>query len=119
MKQLIKKFMTQKEFTIYRFLRLSVGFLILFGINSLYPQQIRWLHVGDLQAPVNEIGAEYEGEIPSGSGINNWFSWPAQYSLDQTTTRMKGLWIGCKNFNDPVENKLKIRAIKIICRPFC
>ncbi len=112
MKQLIKKFMTQKELTIYRFLRLSVGFLILFGINSLYPQQIRWLHVGDLQAPVNEIGAEYEGEIPSGSGINNWFSWPAQYSLDQTTTRMKGLWIGCKNFNDPVENKLK--SVKVI-----
>lgn len=89
-----------------------VGFLILGFTNSGYSQAIKWLHVGELQSPINEIGAEFEGEIPSGSGINNFFSWPSQYSLDQTTTRMKGVWIGCQSFNDPVEGKLK--SVKVI-----
>jgi hypothetical protein len=111
MKKIIQQTRNKKVFTMGRFLTLSIGILILFG-NSGYSQEIRWLHVGQLQSPINEIGAEYEGEIPSGSGINNFFSWPAQYSIDQTTTRMKGLWIGCKNFNDPVENKLK--SVKVI-----
>jgi hypothetical protein len=110
MKKLIQKLKIKKEFTISRFLILSIGFLILFGINSGYPQAIRWLHVGELQAPINEIGAEYENEIPTGN--TNFFSWPAQYSLDQNITRMKGLWIGCKNFNDPVEGRLK--SVKVI-----
>jgi len=89
-----------------------IGFWLLFGAQFILSQEIRWLHVGELQSPFNDIGAEYEGEIPSGAGINNFFSWPAQYSIDQTTTRMKGLWIGCKNFNDPVEKKLK--SVKVI-----
>jgi hypothetical protein len=111
MKKIIQQTRNKKVFTMGRFLTLSIGILILFG-NSGYSQEIRWLHVGQLQSPINEIGAEYEGEIPSGANINNFFSWPAQYSIDQTTTRMKGLWIGCKNFNDPVENKLK--SVKVI-----
>lgn len=86
------------------------GFLILGYTNSSYSQAIRWLHVGELQSPINEIGAEYEGEFPGGN--TNFYSWPAQYSLDQNTSRMKGLWIGCQSFNDPVEGRLK--SVKVI-----
>ena len=112
MKKIIQKFRNQKDFKRGKFLAFFIGFLILFGNNSGYSQAIRWLHVGDLQAPINEIGAEFEGEIPSGTNINNFFSWPAQFSIDQTTSRMKGLWIGCRSFNDPADNVL--RSAKVI-----
>jgi len=88
-------------------------FIILYfiGINSInLAQDIRWLRIGQLQTPINEIGAEYENEFPEGN--TNYFSWPALYGIDQNTCRMKGLWIGCKDFYDPVEKKLK--GVKVI-----
>lgn len=91
---------------------LIILLFLLIQNNKVSAQEIKWLRIGELQAPINEIGAEYEGEIPSGSTINNFFSWPVQYGIDQTTTRMKALWIGCKNFDDPVEKKLK--SVKVI-----
>lgn len=80
-------------------------------IQPVYSQSIKWLHVTDLQSPINEIGAEFEGEFNSLLNTN-YHSWPAQYSLDMNTLRMQGLWIGCKDFDDPVENKLK--GVKVI-----
>ena len=68
-------------------------------------QEIRWLRVGDLQSFVTDIGVEYEGQPTTGN--SNFLSWPALYSIDQNTLRGRLLWIGCKNFNDPVEKKLK------------
>jgi hypothetical protein len=87
--------------------------LILWVMSGAPPtpaQEIRWLRITELQSPINEIGAEYENEFPQGN--TNYFTWPAQYGIDptagdQNVARMKGLWIGCKNFNDPVEKKLK------------
>jgi hypothetical protein len=81
--------------------------LVLFSARA---QDIRWLRVGDLQSFVSEMGMEDEG---MGTGGNtNYSSWPALYSIDQNFCRMRLLWIGCKNFNDPVENKVK--TIKIV-----
>jgi hypothetical protein len=83
---------------------------ILSGVSSAYAQQIRWLRTGELQSFINEIGAEYESELSVGN--TNYFSWPAQYGIDQNTVRMQAVWIGCKNFDDPVEKKVK--SVKVI-----
>lgn len=84
-------------------------------VNVGHAQQIRWLRVSELQSYINDIGAEYEGQFNIGN--TDFFSWPAQYGHvldigDQTNARAKGLWIGCKNFNDPVEGRIK--SVKVI-----
>jgi len=63
----------------------------------------RWLRVSDLQTPVNNIGAIYEGEITTSN--TDFFHWPAAYGADQQTKRCDALWIGCRNYDDPVANK--------------
>jgi len=87
--------------------------LVLWGAHTTHAQQIKWLRVGDLQSFFNEIGAEYECEGPS---CTNHLDWPSQYGVGslvgQHNCRARGLWIGCKNFNDPVEGKIK--SVKVI-----
>lgn len=93
--------------------RLLLVFLLLTfsgAVESVMSQEIKWLRVAELQSFINELGAEFESEGTTGN--TNFFSWPAQYSIDQNTVRMKGLWIGAKNFDDPVEGKLK--SVKVI-----
>ena len=85
--------------------------LLLGGFKTNLAQDIRWLHVTNLQSPVNEIGSEYEGEFTSMQNTN-YMAWPAMYGLEQNIMRMIGFWIGCKDFNDPVEGKLK--SVKVI-----
>ncbi|MBN1155313.1 hypothetical protein JXB12_10390 [candidate division KSB1 bacterium] len=87
-----------------------ICFLSISLISGSHAQDIRWLRVGELQSPYNEVGAEYEVEFSNNT--SNYFSWPAQYSIDQTVTRMKCVWIGCTDFDDPVEKKVK--GVKII-----
>ncbi len=84
---------------------LTVALFILGLVSPGYAQTIRWLRVAELQTPVNEILGEYEGEFTQGN--TNFFSWPAQYSIDQNTNRCRTLWIGCRQFDDPVEGKVK------------
>jgi hypothetical protein len=93
-----------------RLISICLSVLIL-SINS-FSQNIRWLRVSELQSPLSETGAEYETQFNLPGTTSNFFSWPSQYSSDQTVTRMKGLWIGCRNFNDPVEQKVK--SVKVI-----
>lgn len=88
----------------------AIGVLILISTYTGYTQEIKWLRVTELQSFINEIGSEYENE--GATGNTNFFSWPAQYSIDQNTVRMRGLWIGCRNFDDPVEEKVK--SVKVI-----
>lgn len=87
-----------------------ICFLCVSIVHLSNAQDIRWMRVGELQSPYNEVGAEYEVEFSNNT--SNYFSWPAQYSIDQTVTRMKSLWIGCTDFNDPVEKKKK--GVKVI-----
>jgi hypothetical protein len=84
---------------------LTVAFFILDLVSPAHAQNIKWLRVAELQTPVNAILGEYEGEFTQGN--TNYFSWPAQYSIDQNTNRCKSLWIGCRQFDDPVEGKVK------------
>ena len=84
--------------------------LCLSALPSLQAQDVRWLRVSELQTFITDIGMEYETQGTTGN--LNYFSWPAQYSIDQNTVRSRLVWIGCKNFNDPVENKIK--SVKVI-----
>ena len=94
-----------------KFSILIIGLLILCSVHYTFAQRIRWLSVTQLQSQVNEIGAEYELEFAQGS-IVDFFAWPVQYGTDQTTCRMNALWIGSKNFDDPVEGDIK--SVKVI-----
>ncbi len=98
-----------KKFRI-QFIVFGMSLWLLSGIYTGYAQQIKWLRITELQSPINEIGAEYENEITQGN--TNFFSWPAQYGIGQNTCRRECLWIGCKNFDDPVE--MKIKSVKVI-----
>jgi hypothetical protein len=98
----------------YRILPFVVSLWCLCGVQLSHAQDIRWLRVTDLQSPINSIGANYENEFYSQLNTN-YFSWPAQYGIglnDQNTIRMEGMWIGCKNFDDPVAKK--ILNVKVI-----
>ncbi|MGD0339165.1 MAG: hypothetical protein ABSB78_10275 [Bacteroidota bacterium] len=86
------------------FLVLAIIFTIAVGSHTSYAQQARWLRIVPLQGPVNELGAEFETEWNTGNA--DFFSWPAQYGIGQNTCRMRGMWIGCKDFDDPVANKV-------------
>ncbi len=85
------------------FLVIAIIFSISVGFHTSYAQQTRYLRITPLISPINEVGAEYEGEFST----LNFFSWPSQYGTAQTTCRMRCMWIGCKNFDDPLENKTK------------
>ncbi len=93
----------------FRYLVFALSIGVLCCINTSFAQRIKWLRVTPLQAPINEIGAIYESEVGDGKDFQ---SWPAQYSIEQTTYRAKGFWIGCKHFDDPLEGKVK--SIKIV-----
>jgi hypothetical protein len=94
---------------IFRMLIFILGLVILNSFPVIQAQNMKWLRVSDLQVPVNEIGAIFEGEFTAGSTC--FFNWPGEYG-DQFTKRADALWIGCKDFNDPVEGKTK--SVKVI-----
>lgn len=93
-----------------RFTLAALALLFFAQTPLLHAQDIRWLRINELQTFISETGMEYESQATTSN--LNFFSWPSQYSSDQTVMRAHGLWIGCKNFNDPVENKVK--SVKVI-----
>jgi hypothetical protein len=102
--------MTIQKFKYWPALLIFNLFCLASGINLSSAQDVRWLCITDLQEPINSIGANYEGEFPSGSELNtNYLTWPSQYGVHlngQNVGRMEGMWIGCTNFNDPVAGKV-------------
>lgn len=94
----------------YKLIRIAAVLFLFCTLSSVNAQEIKWLRVGELQSFVTEVGMEFESQAATGN--TNFFSWPAQYSIDQNTVRQRGLWIGAKNFDDPVENKIK--SVKVI-----
>ena len=83
------------------------------GIQTVFAQEHRWLRIGELQSFISDRGMEVEGE---GYDANtNFFSWPAQYGVnEQTTARQKCLWIGAKNFYDTVlDRALTYKVVSI------
>jgi hypothetical protein len=93
-----------------RLLLLSIGLLLVTGNFQLaYSQELRWMRVGQTQTFFEDYGNECE-LVPFST--TNFLAWPAQYGNGQYTTRAKGVWIGAKNFYDPVEKKTK--SVKVV-----
>jgi hypothetical protein len=91
-----------------RILLPAIGLLLIAGSFVSAPaQEQRWIVVGETQSFFMDYGTECELVAN-----RNYLSWPTQYGDNQLTTRMKGLWIGAKNFYDPVEKKTK--GVKVI-----
>lgn len=93
-------------------LLLMMSICIFSGSYIAYAQAYKWLRVGELQSPFNAIGAEYELEFGGiiSAGFD-YLAWQPQYSIDQTVTRAKGFWIGCKNFTDPFTTNTHIYKV--------
>lgn len=75
--------------------------------NSLFAQigQIRWMRIGALRSFFSEQGQELESARPGRLTICDGMAWPAEYGMEQSTIASRGLFIGCRNFNDPVMNR--------------
>lgn len=96
-----------REIKMKTHLPLLIGVLIvvfLFSDKSIAQDQ-RWIVTGETQSNFTDYGAEPEQDI-------NCLTWPTQYGDNQHTLRMNGLWLGARNFFDPVENKEK--TVKVI-----
>jgi hypothetical protein len=92
---------------------LLLVFLLSAGVfNRLTAQDSRWLRVNQLQTFFSDRGAEVEGV--GYDNMTNYFSWPAEYGLEQTTTRHKCMWIGSKNFYDPkLQEEMSVKVVGI------
>ncbi|MCB9248876.1 MAG: hypothetical protein H6613_10215 [Ignavibacteriales bacterium] len=61
----------------------------------------KWMAVGELQNWFSSIGCEREEDGPEKQQQAGW-RWPAPY-LNQDMQAAKGLWIGAKNYTEPIE----------------
>ena len=91
-----------------RLLLSAAGLVLIAGaFGPSAAQDQRWLRVGETQSFFVDYGTETELVANQ-----NYLTWPTQYGDNQHTTRAKGVWIGAKNFYDPVEKKIK--GVKVI-----
>ena len=91
---------------------LALSFFLTAGsLQNAFAQEWRWLRIGELQCFFSDRGLEVEGE---GYGNNtNFLSWPAQYgTIEQTTVRQKGMWLGALNFHDATQDMDK--SVKVV-----
>ncbi len=91
-----------------RWLRcIAIAVFWVVGIGGLLAQglsgELKWIRVGSLQT----YFSEQNGEVESGglNDLNIMFSWPAQYSLQQSTMRSRTMWLGCTNYYDDIAGK--------------
>jgi hypothetical protein len=89
------------------FIRLACLSLLLANSewSPLQAQQQKWLRVSKLHNAFTDYGSETEGS-DTGNLLNDVFSWPGDYGLIQYTLRGRAMWIGCRNFDDPVAKKV-------------
>ena len=94
----------KKRYFRIRFILLAIALLSITGRwTEIKAQDLRWMRIGSLQSFFMDFGTECES-YPS--GVNDLFAWPAAFGDLQFTVRSRGLWLGCKNFNDPVLGKV-------------
>ena len=75
------------------------------GIGNLLAGEVQWLAVGELHDWFHSAGCEIEvGRRHLITDQQDGLRWPATF-IYQDVKAAKGLWIGCKNFNDPVAGK--------------
>jgi hypothetical protein len=86
----------------------AAGLVLIAGVFlPAAAQDQRWLRVGETQSFFVDYGTETELVANQ-----NYLTWPTQYGDNQHTTRQKSVWIGARNFYDPVEKKIK--GVKVI-----
>ena len=79
--------------------------IILFSVKAAYPQAVKWMAIGDLQNWYSAAGCEIEiGRTGQISDQQDGLRWPAFYRI-QENQAAKGLWLGAKNFYDPIVDK--------------
>ena len=79
--------------------------IILFSVKAAYPQAVKWMAIGDLQNWYSAAGCEIEiGRTGQISDQQDGLRWPAFYRI-QDNQAAKGLWLGAKNFYDPIVDK--------------
>ena len=79
--------------------------LILFITENLYSEETKWIAIGDLHNWFSEAGCEIEvGRTGQIEDQQDGLRWPAFYSV-QDNQAAKAMWLGAKNFYDPVAGK--------------
>ena len=88
---------------------------VLSGAHGLLAQgtsgELKWLRVGSLQTYFSEQNSEVES-----GGLNDitiFVSWPAQYSLRQSSMRSRCMWLGCTDFHDPQAGLVPYKVIGV------
>jgi hypothetical protein len=99
-----------------RLLWLAAAFLLVSGSRPLRATigvsgDLKWLRVGAMQTYISEQGAETECDGTSTVSIE--MAWPADYGLIQYTERSNGMWLGSKDFYDPVTRETV--PYKVVC----
>ena len=80
----------------------AIFFLLLAGFSMLFGGETQWIAIGDLHNWYHSAGCEIEvGRTHQVSDQQDGLRWPAQFRY-QDSQAAKALWIGCKNFDDPV-----------------
>jgi len=86
--------------------RMAVIILTMLFSVSVFAAETQWIAIGDLHDWFHSDGCEMEvGRTHEVSDQQDGLRWPAQFRY-QDSKAAKALWIGCKNFNDPVADKV-------------
>ncbi|HIF83267.1 MAG TPA: hypothetical protein EYQ37_05350, partial [Candidatus Marinimicrobia bacterium] len=80
-------------------------FISLFFYTINFAQEVKWMAIGDLQNWYSAAGCEIEvGRTGQVSDQQDGLRFPAFYRV-QDNQAAKGLWLGAKNFHDPIVSK--------------
>ncbi len=108
---MMKRLNNQKFFYL-----LTFGMIVVLGLGTitiLYGAAAKWIQVGNLHNFYQEHGCEPEEDF--GTEQQFGLRWPGFY-WDQDCQAAKGLWIGVRNFDDPLAGKVYPHKV-IHCGP--
>ena len=101
-------FLTQGTYFLVSILVMTskIRHLVLILVCSFsYSQAVKWMSIGNLHNWYSAAGSEVEiGRTGQISDQQDGLRWPAFYRV-QDNQAAKGLWLGAKNFYDPVVDK--------------
>lgn len=79
--------------------------VLLLTYSALFGQAVKWMSIGNLHNWYSAAGCEIEiGRTGQLTDQQDGLRWPAFYRV-QDNQAAKGLWLGAKNFYDPVVSK--------------